>query len=303
MKAFAATDFGGPEQQALLDLPTPVAGPGQILVDVHAAGVNPADWKRREGWMGTSFPLPMVMGLELSGTVTSVGEDVERFTVGDRVVGRPASGHGAFAEQTVLDADAAFPIPAGVSFADAAVMPVAGATAYDGLTTVEIEAGQTLVIIGAGGGVGNITAQLAKTRQFNTIGVASESKRLFVESTGAVFVPSGEGAAQAVQEAAAGKVHLILDLVGGDALRQLAPLAADPASVVTAADPNLALELGGTPIKRTQDSLRQALSLLGYQLINPHVKTKHSLDEAAAAIAQVEDGHAVGKVVIEMIAD
>lgn len=303
MKAFAATDFGGPEQQELLDLPVPVAGPGQILVKVHAAGVNPADWKMREGWLGKSLPLPMVMGLELSGTVEEIGEGVESFSIGDRAVGSPAHGHGAFAEHSVLDADRAFPIPAGVTFADAAVMPVAGATAYDGIRTVEIEAGQTLVILGAGGGVGSIAAQIAKTYQLNTIGVASESKRRLIESTGAKFVPSGKGAADRVREAAAGKVHLILDLVGGEALRELAPLAADPAAVVTAADPNLVKELGGTPIRRTPESLEKALAILGFGLIDARVKTRHPLEDAAAAIAQVEDGHAVGKVIVEIIPD
>lgn len=303
MFAFAATDFGGPEKQALLNLPVPEAGFSQMLVRVHAAGVNPADWKKREGWLGTKVAFPMVMGLELAGTVEAVGDGVGSFAIGDRVVGGPARGHGAFAEYTVLDAEHAQRIPTGVSFADAAVMPVAGATAYDGIHTVPFEAGETLVIIGAGGGVGNIAAQLGRVHHLNTIGVASESKRLFVESTGATFVPSGDGVVDGVKAAAAGPIHHVLDLVGGNALKELASLAKDPAAVVTTADPTTAKELGGTPVNRTAESLEKMVGMLEYKLIDPNIKARYSLEEAAVAIAHVEDSHATGKAVIEMISD
>lgn len=301
MRACVATAFGGPENQTIIDLPTPEPGPGQFRVRVHAAGVNPADWKMREGRVGTGMPLPLPMGLELSGTVDAVGPGVSTFEAGDRVAGQPASGHGAFAEYSVLDVSRAVHLPADVSFADAAVMPVAGATAYDGLHNHQIDAGQTLVIIGAGGGVGTLASQIARVNRLTTIGVASESKRDIVESNGAHFIPSGDRLAERVKEAAAGRIHLILDLVGGDTLRELAPLTGDPSAVISAAAGPSASQLGATPIARTPDSLEKIVGMLGFKLIDPQVTSRYPLENAAQAIAHVEEGHTAGKVIIEVV--
>src|SRR5699024_8736934 len=151
---FVFTTYGGPEGQMLTEREPPAPGPGEIAIEVHAAGVNPADWKRREGAFGTRGALPVAMGLEAAGVVTAVGEGVDEFAVGDEVLGAPARGLGAFAEHTVLAASQTVAKPEAISFADAATIPVAGTTAYDLTHQVELEAGQTLLVIGAGGGVG-----------------------------------------------------------------------------------------------------------------------------------------------------
>lgn len=297
-QVFTFTTYGGPEGQQLTEREAPAPGPGEIAIEVRAAGVNPADVKRREGAFGTGGSLPAAMGLEAAGVVTAVGEGVEGFAVGDAVLGAPARGLGAFAEHTVLDAAQTVAKPEEISFADAATLPVAGTTAYDLTHQVELEAGQTLLVLGAGGGVGHMVLQIAKVHELNAIGVASESKRELIEATGAIFVPSGEGAADRVREVVPKGADLLADLVGGDALRELAPLAKDPSVIVSAADTKTANELGGGGRERSEGVLGKITGVVEYGLVDPHVVQTYPLERAAEAITAVETGHSNGKIVI-----
>lgn len=297
---FVFTAFGGAEHQQLIEASAPQPGPGQLAVSVRAAGVNPVDWKIRAGHLGRHLPLPHPMGTEVSGTVTAVGEGVADFAIGDEVLGPVAPGYGGFAEDTLLDAASSVAKPEEISFADAATLPVAGATAYDGTHQIELESGQTLLVLGAGGGVGLMAVQIGRVHEFTVIGVASEPKREVVEETGATFVSSGDGAADRVREVAPDGVDLILDLVGGDALRQLAPLAKDPRAIVSAADGTTAEELGGGALVRTAEALEKITGVVEYDLVDPQVSALYPLGKAADAIAVVEDGHAAGKVVLEV---
>src|SRR5690625_1463386 len=295
---FAFTTYGGPEVQQLTERKAPTPGPDEIAIKVRAAGVNPADWKRREGAFGTRGALPVAMGLEAAGVVTAVGDGVDEFAVGDEVLGAPARGLGAFAEHTVLAASQTVAKPEAISFADAATIPVDGTTAYDLTHQVELEAGQTLLVIGAGGGLGRMALQIAKVHEFRAIGVASESNRELVEATGAPFVPSGEGVADRVREIAPEGVDLLADLVGGEALRELAPLAKDPSVIVSAADAATATELGGAGRERSEGVLGKITGVVQYGLVDPHVSATFPLERATEAIAAVETGHAAGKIVI-----
>ncbi|WP_394215511.1 NADP-dependent oxidoreductase [Brachybacterium vulturis] len=297
-QVFVFKDYGGPEGQQLVERDAPTPGPGEIAIEVRAAGVNPADWKRREGVFGTRGTLPAAMGLEASGVVTGVGEGVEDFAVGDEVLGAPARGLGAFAAHTVLKASESVAKPEEISFTDAAAIPIAGTAAYDLTHQVEIEPGQTLLVLGAGGGVGLMALQIAKVHQFRAIGVASESKRDLVEATGAAFVPSGEGVAERVRALAADGVDLLADLVGGDALRELAPLAKEPSVIVSAADGETAVELGGAGRERSEGVLGKIAGVVQYGLVDPHVVRTYPLEQAAEALAEVESGHTRGKIVI-----
>lgn len=297
-KVLVFSTYGGPEGQQLTDREAPAPRAGEIAIEVRAAGVNPADVKRREGAFGTRGSLPAAMGLEASGIVTAVGEGVEGFAVGDEVLGTPARGLGSFAEHTVLDASQSVIKPEEVSFTDAATIPVAGTTAYDLTHQVEIEAGQTLLVLGAGGGVGRMALQIAKVHDLRAIGVASESKRELVEATGATFVLSGDGAADRVRAIAPDGVDLLADLVGGEALRELAPLAKDPSMIVSAADGTTAVELGGAGRERSEGVLGKITGVVQYGLVDPHVVEAFPLSQAAEALAVVESGHAHGKIVI-----
>ncbi|MTV27954.1 NADP-dependent oxidoreductase [Nitriliruptoraceae bacterium ZYF776] len=297
-RVYVFTDYGGPETEALIDRPAvPEPGSGELAVEVRAAGVNPADWKIREGLLGRDRTLPAPMGLEVAGVVTAVGDGVTDFAVGDAVLGPPAPGLGGFADHTLIRAADAVAKPDEVSFADAATIPVAATTAYDLTHQIELEAGQSLLIVGAGGGVGVMVAQIAKVHQFHAIGVASEAKRGLVESTGATFVASGDGFADKVRELAPDGVDLVIDLVGGEVLRQAAPLATEPARVLSAADPAVT-ELGGATRQRDPESMEKITGVIEYGLVDPNVSGRFPLEQAREALAVVESGHATGKTII-----
>ncbi len=297
-KVYVFTQYGGPEHEELQERPVPQPGAGELLVEVRAAGVNPADWKIRTGQLGTNGQLPAAMGLEVAGVVTAVGDGVTEFAVGDPVLAGVPAGNGGFAEHTLVRAADAVAKPEDVSFTDAATLPVAGATAYDLTHQVELEPGQTMLILGAGGGVGLMAAQIAHVHQFRTIGVAGEAKRELVESTGATFVPSGDGFTDRVRELAPEGVDLVIDLVGGDVLRQAAPLAPAPGRVVSAADPAV-VDLGGAVRERNPEALGKITGVVEYGLVDPHVTATYPLQQAGQALAAVESGHAAGKIVIE----
>jgi len=298
-KVYVFNDFGGPENQQLVDRPAPPPGPGELAVKVRAAGVNPIDHKIRSGALGTDLPLPAPMGQEIAGVVTTIGDGVEGFAVGDAILGPVAPGYGAFAQDTIVRATEAVAKPEEISFADAATIPVAAATAYDATHQIELEAGQTLLILGAGGGVGLMAAQIGRVHQFTVIGIASETKRQIVESTGATFVPSGKGVADRVREVAPEGLDLIVDLVGGDALRQVAALATSPSRIISAADPATATEIGGSALERTSEAMAKITGVIEYGLVDPHVTARYPLEQAGEAIVAVETGHTTGKTVIE----
>ncbi|MBW0116103.1 alcohol dehydrogenase catalytic domain-containing protein, partial [Pseudonocardia abyssalis] len=135
MKAYVFTQYGGPENQEIQELPTPEPGPSEVRIAVRAAGVNPIDWKIRQGFLREFLPrdLPAVLGGEAAGVVEAVGQDVDGFAVGDEVFGNTSSTSGAYAEQALLSAAATAKKPGGLPFTAAAVLPIAAATAYDGL--------------------------------------------------------------------------------------------------------------------------------------------------------------------------
>ncbi|MFH5821289.1 NADP-dependent oxidoreductase [Georgenia sp. AZ-5] len=304
-KVFVFREFGGPEAQALVDRAVPAPGPGEVRVAVRAAGVNPADVKRREGRFGRKIQLPAPMGLELAGVVEDVGEGVTGFGPGDAVLGQPARGWGAFAEHTLARADRLARKPALLSFAEASVLPVAGAAAWDAVRQVPLRAGRTVLVNGAGGGVGVVATQLCTTVPgLRVVGTASEGKRALVEQLGAAFVPTGEGLLDRLREAAPAGLDAVIDLVGGAALRLLAPMLNDPAAVVSTADPDTAVGLGGAGVARrpTAEVLPELLAAVERGVLRPRVGRVLPLERAAGAVAVVEAGHAAGKVVVRVAA-
>jgi NADPH:quinone reductase-like Zn-dependent oxidoreductase len=303
VKAFGYSSNGGPDVQEFLDLEMPAPLPGELLVEVRSAGVNPVDWKIRSGMLGeaSAADLPAVLGSEVSGVVREVGKDVEGFAENDEVFGSVAPGSGGYAEFTLVTATAAAHKPAQVSFNDAATLPVAAATAYDGVTQLGLKEGQTLLINGIGGGVGVAAAQIARDLGINVIGTASEDKRALVETLGATLVPYGDGVDERIRQILPDGVDAILDLAGHEGLRAVAGLVPDRSKLISAGDPSVA-ELGGHMIER--DRTTRVLEIVGALVadgkLDPHVEDVRPLDEAADALAAVEIGHARGKVVIEV---
>jgi NADPH2:quinone reductase len=304
VKAFGYNSNGGSDVQEFLDLEMPSPMAGELLVEVRAAGVNPVDWKIRSGLLGAASPsdLPAVLGSEVSGVVREVGQDVEGFTVNDEVFGSVAPGSGGYAEYTLVTASAAAHKPPQVSFNDAATLSVAAATAYDGVTQLKLDEGQTLLINGVSGGVGVMAAQIARDGSVNVIGTAGEDKRALVESLGATLVPYGDGVADRIRELLPDGVDAIFDLAGGDGLRAVADLLSNRDKLITAGDPATAAELGGHMIERnrTQQVLDIVARLVADGKLDPHIEDVRPLDEAADAVAAVEVGHAKGKVVIQV---
>ncbi len=301
VKAFGYHTNGGPEVQEFLDLPMPTPLPGELLVEVRAAGVNPVDWKIRSGAFGATV-LPGVLGTEVSGVVREVGQDVEGFAVGDEVFGTVAPGSGGYAEFALLTATASAAKPPHVSFTDAATLSVAGATAYDGVTQLGLEPGQTLLINGASGGVGVAAAQIARDFGINVIGIAGPDKQALVESLGATLIPYGDGVAERVTALLPDGVDAIFDLAGGGGLRAVADLVADRNKLISAGDPITVSELGGHMIERdgTSRVLESVAAMVADGKLDPHVEDVLALDDAADAIAAVETGHARGKVVLQV---
>jgi NADPH:quinone reductase-like Zn-dependent oxidoreductase len=294
--AYGFAEYGGPDTQQFLDPDLPEPGPGQLVVAVHAAGVNPADWKVRAGTRKDTVPvtLPAVLGREVSGVVTAVGDRVDGFTIGDAVFGATATGFGGYAEYTLLNAHSTALKPQQVSFADAATVPVAVGTAFDIIDSLAVSDVDTVLVIGAGGGVGSAATQLARARGATVLGVASAGKRDLVEANGGIWIEAGDDATARISG-----VTAIVDLVGGTTLRMLAGAAPD-ARIVSVADPAGAAELGGSGVerRRTTEVFATVAALIADGTVNPHVEQTFPLSEAGAALAVVEGGHARGKVVI-----
>ncbi|GHF56723.1 NADP-dependent oxidoreductase [Streptomyces thermodiastaticus] len=303
-KAYVFTKDGGPETEALVDVDRPRPGPGQILIAVRAAGVNPVDWKLREGFRrpGDAPRVhPVVFGSEAAGVVEETGEAVTGFAVGDEVFGNTVTG--GYAQYALLRADVTAHKPAEVSFTDAATLPVAAATAYDGLRGLDLPAGATVLITGAGGGVGTAAVQIARAFGLRVVGVASDGKKDFVRSLGAVHVPSGPGWTERARTAAPDGVDGVYDLVGGDVLTEAAGLLTDRSKLITAgATAQDAERLGGQRVVRTRTRavLDEVARLVVRGDLTPHVTRTFPLQRAGEALRAVEAGHAQGKIVIEV---
>jgi len=220
MKAVRFSRFGGPEVLEIVDLPDPHPGPGQVRIAVRAAGVNPSDWKKRQGLMDED--LPQTLGYEAAGVVDEVGEGVTDVAVGGRVFGFSEEG-AAQAELAVLSYYA--PVPPSLGFPGAAALPAAIETATRALDQLGVGTGSTLLINGASGSIGSAAVQLAVVRGARVIGTASPANHDYLRSLGAEPVAYGEGLAGRVRALAPGGVDAALDVAGSGILPELIGLA------------------------------------------------------------------------------
>ncbi|HYQ62488.1 NADP-dependent oxidoreductase [Actinophytocola sp.] len=297
MRAYGFVRVGGPEQESFLDVPVPEPGQGELLVRVRAAGVNPGDWRLRQGSYGEVRSA--VFGREVAGTVLRLGAGVTGFAPGDEVFGGCPGMVGGWAEQALVTAGFAARRPDGVSPEAAAVLPVAAGTAYDALAQLALPAGATLLVNGAGGGVGVPLLQLARTRGIRVVGTASPAKHDLVAALGAVPVSYGDGVVDRILAASPQGVDGVFDLVGGDALRAVAPLA-PPDRLFSVADKALVRTLGGRDVVRDRSTrvLAELARLVAAGELDPYVSQVRPLSEAGAALALVEEGHTQGKIVL-----
>ncbi|MFI9358072.1 NADP-dependent oxidoreductase [Streptomyces lydicus] len=304
MRAIMYNEFGGADVLALRETEKPEPGPGDVRVRVVAVGVNPLDYKRRYGWVEQFYPttFPAVPGLEFAGVVDALGEGVTEVGVGDEVFGWTRTG--AYAE-FALAGDIA-PKPAELSFATAAALPVAGETAQRVLDELGVREGETMLLHGAAGAVGQVAVQLAVALGVTVVGTASPANHDFLRALGAVPVAYGAGLADRVRAAAPQGVDAVFDAAGHDALPvSLALRGGTTDRIVTiaatdAAEHGVPFSAGGTPSEQVRAGLVKHARLAVEGKLTVPVAETFALADAAKAQELSEAGHVRGKLIIEV---
>ncbi|MFC9615301.1 NADP-dependent oxidoreductase [Streptomyces sp. NPDC056938] len=305
MEAIVFEEFGGPEVLRFKDdVAEPHAGPGQVRVKVAAVGVNPIEYKIRNGWMEQVFPtaLPAVPGNEFAGTIDEVGEGVTGLSVGDEVLGWTETG--AYAAYALAQASAVAPRPTGLEPAEAATLPIAGETAQRVLDLLGVRSGETLLIHGAAGAVGSMGVQLAVALGATVIGTASPANHEYLRSIGAVPVAYGGGLVEWVRAVAPQGVDAVFDAAGKGALAASVELrGGTPDRVVTIADPdaaryNVTFASGGSDRAKAREGLTLQAALAANGKLHISIAHAFPLRDAAKAQTLSESGHVRGKLVL-----
>ncbi|WP_327275219.1 NADP-dependent oxidoreductase [Streptomyces sp. NBC_01224] len=300
-RAVQFTEYGGPEVLHVVDREVPRPGPGEVLVEVRAAGVNPLDWQLRSGAVAAMMPVkfPAVPGGDVAGVVADVGKDVADFAAGDEVFG--SIGFGSYAEFVLAPAAQIARKPGNVPWEIAAGLPVAANTAYQALCDLDVKAGETLVVDGAAGGVGSVAVQIARHLGAAVIGTASERNHAYLRSLGAEPVTYGEGLAEQVRTIAPNGADAAFDAAGKGSLPALVDVTGGPERVVTIAD-HRAEEHGVRFVFAGAGAIRERLEQAAALVVNGEltlsVARTYSLSQAADAHRESEGGHVRGKLII-----
>jgi NADPH:quinone reductase-like Zn-dependent oxidoreductase len=238
--------YGGADAAELGEIQTPQASPGQVLVRVHAAGINGIDWKVRAGYVRDAFPiqLPAVLGIELAGVVEAVGSGVSRLHVGDRVLG-PVGALGAYADVVAVAEANLSRTPDGLDDVQAAAIPVAAVAAWQSLHLAgPVRAGQRILVHGAAGGLGGHAVQYAKQAGAEVFATAATAHVEYVRSLGADHVIDYQ--TQRFEEVAR-EIDLVLDYVGGEVLDRSWQVLRATGAIVGTSSPDI---LARTPAGR-----------------------------------------------------
>jgi NADPH:quinone reductase-like Zn-dependent oxidoreductase len=325
MKAIVQHEYGSPDTLRLEDVDRPDAGPGQVLVQVRAASVNAADWHVMRGdpklarlQLGVRRPKAPVRGRDFAGEVAEVGAGVTHVGPGDEVFGETGMADGAFAEYVRAPAGQVAPKPAGLTFEQAAALPLAGCTALQALRDVaNVQPGQRLLVNGASGGVGTFAVQIGKALGAHVTAVCSTRNVELVRSLGAEDVVdyTAEDVVSARQ-----RFDVILDLVGNRSLRELRGILTERGTLVLSGGGvfdggsllgPMALIIGGGLVGRlvrqriqpfnatpTTERLTALARLAESGQIRPVLDRTYALAEVPAAVRYLESEHARAKVVV-----
>jgi NADPH:quinone reductase-like Zn-dependent oxidoreductase len=332
MRAVVIDRYGDNHVVRLAEIPEPTPKPHQELIEVHAASVNPVDYKIRNGELKYVLParFPLILGSDLSGVVVQIGESVTRFRVGDAVYVRlDKHASGAFAERVVADEAHIAHKPASLSHVEAASIPLAGLTAWQALTEVaHVKAGQSVLVHAGSGGVGTLAIQLARHLGATVITTASARNAARLQELGAHRVVDYH--TERFEEVCR-DLDMVFDTLGGEVrARSFAVMRPGGVMVSIAGMPTpafarqngmalplrLAIGLGHLPTwaraRRAQahfeylfmrpsgEQLSQLAQLVESGALKPVLDQVHPLSDATLALARVESGRAQGKVVMDL---
>jgi NADPH:quinone reductase-like Zn-dependent oxidoreductase len=304
MKAVRIHSYGGPDVLTYEDVPRPTAGPNQVLVRVHAASVNPVDWKIRAGYLKEHVPLslPVTLGLDFSGVIEGVGLGVQGFKAGDEVYAMIDMGRdGTYAEYAVVDASVVAPKPRRHDHVHAAAFPLAGLTAWHGLFEFGgLKSGQKVLIHGAAGGVGSFAVQLARQAGAIVVGTASTRNQSLLKELG---VDQAIDYSAGPFEKAVSEVDLVLDTVGGETQQRswsVLKKGGVLASTVSEPKPPTADRIGKLIANRPDvQGLRELAKAADSGALHAIVETVLPLSEARKGHEMSGSGHVRGKIVLK----
>jgi NADPH:quinone reductase-like Zn-dependent oxidoreductase len=305
MKAVLIHSFGGPEVLKVEEVPVPKPGANDVLVRVRAGGVNPVDWKLREGLL-PSARMPMTMGIDFSGTIEAVGAAVKNFSVGEEVFGQvEADDIGSYAEFCVAPESACAAKPDSLDHVHAAALPVAGLTAWQTLFDLgELQAGQTVLIHAAAGGVGSFAVQFAKWKKARVIGTASTQSIALVRELGADEVIDYR---TTKFEDAVRDVDMVLDTVGKDTQERSLKVLKRGGIIVSTVQPPPQEKLDqfgvrGVMIRQKPngEQLQKIGELVASGVVKVNIEAVMPVEQARAAQERSQTGHAHGKIVLQV---
>jgi NADPH2:quinone reductase len=313
MYAIVVREFGGPEVLRLEQVPVPDVGPGELLVEVHAAGVNPVDVSNHEDGEWAGIEPPYTPGSDVSGVVRAFGEGVTRFAAGDEIFALTdflGVRRGSYAEYQVVHESVAVLKPASLSHVEAASVPLAAGTAYEVVVRrLELQRDERVVIFGAAGGVGGFATQLAIQHGAGVIAVGRAAAHDYLRSLGAALMldyTAGDAIAQVAD--AVGEVDAVIDLVGGHTVEQglqlvreggrMATIASLAGDLEPAIDRNLTLH--GVLVRPDAMRLETLARLLESGALRTTVRSEHALADAEGAHREVLRGGVPGKTVLRI---
>jgi NADPH:quinone reductase-like Zn-dependent oxidoreductase len=296
-------EYGDVDVLNVVEVARPVPGPGQVLVKVVAAGINPGEASIRKGLLHAMWPatFPSGEGSDLAGVVAELGPDVTEFAVGDEVLGfvdtRASHAELVAAEVTNLVAR-----PSGAPWDQAGALFVAGTTAYAAVRAVTLTPGDTVVVSGAAGGVGSLTVQLAANAGAKVIGLASDRHHDWLNSHGVIPVDYGDGVAERIRAASEGRVDAFIDTFGGGYVEMAIGLGVPPDRIDTIIDRAAAQKYGtkveGSAAAATPEVLSELAGLIAAGRLEIPIAKTYPLTEVRAAYRDLEERHTLGKIVL-----
>ncbi len=302
MKAVRLERYGGVDVLNVVDVPTPPPGPGQVLVQVKAAGINPGEAKIRDGSLHARFPamFPSGEGSDLAGVVTQLGPDVTGVAVGDSVIGY-TDNRASHAEYVLVEAGHLTPKPDAVPWDVAGSLFVAGVTAYAAVRAVAPAVADTVVVAGAAGGVGSIAVQLAARTGATVIGLAGPANHDWLAGHGVLPVAYGDGVADRIR-AAAPTVDAFIDTFGADYVQLALDLGVSPVRVDTIVNFGAVSEHGvkaeGSAAGASAATLAELAGLVAARELEIPIAATFPLADVRDAYRLLASGHVRGKIVL-----